>query len=191
MYYCKRGKLSEDPFLVIPQFDRTAILLLFFFWWIYSAMASFESLAAPIVMAMYAWSSEEAVLYTGIAQTLNCVVNTLTYIVIAATRVGKWDSRWHLAFGFLGFWSYVVIHLPWWFYEGPLDRTPLVNGTEMINEGGCSWEYTWCDYTPRVPKSLYMFAFSVLLGLGFPLVSNPCNTLLSQILGPRKQVILI
>ncbi|PIO60651.1 hypothetical protein TELCIR_17848, partial [Teladorsagia circumcincta] len=38
-----------------------------------------------------------------------------------------------------------------------------------------------------VPKGLYLFNAAILLGLCFPLVSAPCNTLLSEILGPRKQ----
>ncbi|KAK6032009.1 hypothetical protein OSTOST_01824, partial [Ostertagia ostertagi] len=74
------------------------------------------------------------------------------------------------------------------FYDGPLHQESYVNGTILPGGGGCPREYEWCSHTPRVPKGLYLFNAAILLGLCFPLVSAPCNTLLSEILGPRKQV---
>ena len=81
--------IIEDPFLVIPKFDHMAVLLLFLYTWVYSGFASTEGLASTFTMAMYNWNSEEAVLYNGILQTINCIINTLTYILIATTRFGK------------------------------------------------------------------------------------------------------
>ena len=80
---------KEDPFTVIPRFDRVAVALLFFYWWMFSGIASTEGLAAPITMAMYNWSSEEAVLYNGILQTINCLTSTFMYFIIGTTRFGK------------------------------------------------------------------------------------------------------
>ncbi|EYB94185.1 hypothetical protein Y032_0174g444 [Ancylostoma ceylanicum] len=34
---------------------------------------------------------------------------------------------------------------------------------------------------------LYLFNFGILQGMAYPLISAPSNTLLSEILGPRKQ----
>lgn len=97
------------------------------------------------------------------------------------------DRRLHLTVGLLGFLFFHITFLPWPFYEGPLDRPPIENGTIMSNTGGCAWKYDWCDHTPRVPKPLYLVSASVVLGFSFPLVAAPCNTILSEIVGPRKQ----
>lgn len=32
----------EDPFLVIPKFDRLAVVILFYMWWMLSGIASTE-----------------------------------------------------------------------------------------------------------------------------------------------------
>ncbi|KAL6738139.1 hypothetical protein Aduo_011718 [Ancylostoma duodenale] len=177
---------KEDPFLVIPKFDRIAVCLLFYMWWMMCGVASTGGLAAPIPMAMYDWTNEEAILYNGIMQTISCAVSTFSYFIIGSTRVGNWDRRLHLTLGLAGFLLFELCHYPMPFYEGPLATTVTVNGT-LTSSGGCSIEYEWCLYTPRVPKWLYLFNFSVLLGMSFPLISAPCNTLLSEILGPRKQ----
>uniref|UniRef100_A0A1I7X7P5 Sulfate_transp domain-containing protein n=1 Tax=Heterorhabditis bacteriophora TaxID=37862 RepID=A0A1I7X7P5_HETBA len=145
-------------------------------------------LAAPISIAMYNWTNEEAILYNGILQTISCLVSTLSYTVIGSTRLGKCDRRIHLTIGLCGFLLFHTCHYPWPFYEGPLSRSILQeNGTVIFELGGCYKSYEWCEYTPRVPKLLYLFNFSVLLGMSFPLISAPCNTLLSEVIGPRKQ----
>ncbi|KAK5972863.1 MFS domain-containing protein [Trichostrongylus colubriformis] len=177
----------EDPFLVIPKFDRIAVLLLFFMWWMLCGAASTEGLAAPITIAMYNWTNEEAILYNGIVQVVSCAVSTIGYALIGSTRIGTWDRRLILAMGLTGFWYAHFCHYPLPFYEGPLTRPPIVNGTTSVGGGGCSVEYQWCDYTPRVPMALYLFNFAVVQGFAYPLVSAPTNTLLSEILGPRKQ----
>ncbi|KHJ94121.1 hypothetical protein OESDEN_05953 [Oesophagostomum dentatum] len=82
---------KEDPFLVIPKFDRIAVILLFYMWWMLSGIASTEGLAAPITIAMYGWTNEEAILYNGIVQVVSCGMSTITYTVIGSTRIGKWS----------------------------------------------------------------------------------------------------
>nr|CDJ82595.1 Major facilitator superfamily MFS-1 domain containing protein [Haemonchus contortus] len=177
---------KEDPFLVIPKFDRVPVLLLFYMWWMLCGIASTEGLAAPITIAMYNWTDEEAILYNGVVQVISCLVSTLGYTIIGSTRIGKWDRRLVLAVGLLAFWYCHFFHYPLPFYTGPLTRPHLVNGT-AIGGGGCSIQYEWCEYTPRVPMALYLFNFAVIQGFAYPLVSAPSNTLLSEILGPRKQ----
>ncbi|XGW29436.1 hypothetical protein V3C99_008894 [Haemonchus contortus] len=131
---------KEDPFLIIPKFDRVAVGLLFYMWWMMCGVASSGG-----------------------------------------------DRRIHLTLGLAGFIFYHLCHYPMPFYEGPLNQEVYVNGTLSLDGGGCSRQYDWCSYTPRVPKALYLFNAAILLGLCFPLISAPCNTLLSEILGPRKQ----
>ncbi|KAK6746643.1 hypothetical protein RB195_000114 [Necator americanus] len=176
-----------DPFLVIPKFDRIAVLFLFYTWWMLCGVASTEGLAAPITIAMYNWNNEEAILYNGIVQIASCGVSTVTYALIGSTRIKKWDRRFVFVLGLTGFFFFHFCHYPLPFYEGPLTRPPLVNGTVSKDVGGCSYEYDWCDYTPRVPMFLYLFNFGIIQGVSYPFISAPCNTLLSEILGPRKQ----
>lgn len=178
---------KEDPFLVIPKFDRVAVCLLFYMWWMMCGVASSGGLSAPLTIAMYDWTNEESVLYNGIIQTISCAVSTFSYFIIGSTRVGKCDRRLHLALGLTGFIFYQLCNYPMPFYDGPLHQERYVNGTLAPDSGGCSADYDWCTYTTRVPKWLYLFNTSVLIGMCFPLVSAPCNTLLSEILGPRKQ----
>ncbi|PIO65500.1 hypothetical protein TELCIR_12826, partial [Teladorsagia circumcincta] len=70
---------KEDPFLVIPKFDRTPVVLLFYLWWMLCGVASTEGLAAPITIAMYNWTNEEAMLYNGIIQVISCGMSTIGY----------------------------------------------------------------------------------------------------------------
>ncbi|WKY06931.1 hypothetical protein Q1695_006815 [Nippostrongylus brasiliensis] len=178
---------KEDPFLVIPKFDRLATVTLFYMWWLLAGIASTEGLAPPITIAMYNWTNEEAVLYNGIVQIVSCLVSTVGYTLIASTRIGNWDRRLLLLTGLALFWFCHFIHYPLPFYDGPLTHPPKPNGTEAVTGGGCPYEYDWCDYTPRVPLPLYLFNLGVLQGISYPLVSAPINTLLSEVLGPRKQ----
>ncbi|KAL6738140.1 hypothetical protein Aduo_011719 [Ancylostoma duodenale] len=178
---------KEDPFLVIPKFDRIAVIFMV----LHVVDVVWRChLAAPITIAMYNWTNEEAILYNGIVQIVSCGVSTITYALIGSTRIGTWDRRLVLAMGLSGFFFAHLCHYPLPFYEGPLTRPPIVNGTVVADVGGCSYDYDWCDYTPRVPMPLYLFNFGILQGMAYPLISAPSNTLLSEILGPRKQGII-
>uniref|UniRef100_A0A0K0D6S6 MFS domain-containing protein n=1 Tax=Angiostrongylus cantonensis TaxID=6313 RepID=A0A0K0D6S6_ANGCA len=117
---------KEDPFLVIPKFDRVAVLLLFYMWWLLCGVASTEGLAAPITIAMYNWTHEEAILYNGIVEVIACGISTITYTVIGSTRVETWDRRLVLAIGLSGFFFFHFCHYPMPFYESPLTR-PLLS----------------------------------------------------------------
>ncbi|CAI4223859.1 unnamed protein product [Auanema sp. JU1783] len=178
---------KSDPFLIIPKFDKVAVAIMFFVWWILSGVSSTQGLAAPITMAMFNWTSEEAVLYNGIIQSIACMWSTTMYILFGTTRLGQIDKRYLLTAGLTLFLSFHLIHIPFPFYDGPLDRPQIINGTEMDLLGGCSYRYDWCETTTRVPLYLYLFAFSTIVGIGFPLISASCNSKLSEIIGPRKQ----
>ncbi|CAJ0603064.1 unnamed protein product [Cylicocyclus nassatus] len=178
---------KQDPFLVIPKFDRLAVIYLFYVWWMLCGVASTEGLASPITIAMYNWTYKEAILYNGILQVIACGTSTATYALIASTRIGTWDRRLVLAMGLSGFFFTHLCHYPMPFYEGPLSRPKMVNGTVASDAGGCSYEYDWCEHTPRVPIWLYLFNFGIVQGVSFPFISAPANTLLSEIVGPRKQ----
>ncbi|UMM29142.1 hypothetical protein L5515_011653 [Caenorhabditis briggsae] len=144
---------SQDPYFVLPKFDRLPVLLLFYMWWLMCGVVCVESMAAPVTIAMYNWSREDAVLYNGIIQTVSCVFTFIVNFSLAATKLKTVDNR-----------------------------LLLLAGLEI---GRC--EFDWCDDTPRVPLPLYLLISSAIIGLGFPLISSTSSSLLSQIIGPRKQ----
>ncbi|CAD6190734.1 unnamed protein product [Caenorhabditis auriculariae] len=183
---------TDDPFFVMPKFERLPVILLFYMWWLMCGVVCIESLAAPLTIAMFGWSAEDAVFYNGFLQTFSCIFTTVVNFTVANTRVQFVDQRKLLIFGLLNFFTFFAVHLPWPFYPGPIGRSTegllLTNGTnitESLVMEGCIWD--WCDYTPRVPIVLYLIVFSVALGLAFPFVSSSTFALLTQILGPRKQ----
>ncbi|CAD6194943.1 unnamed protein product [Caenorhabditis auriculariae] len=179
---------KEDPFMVLPKFDRLAVAFLFFVWWYVYGVVSVSSLFAPMTMAMYNWNAEQAVLYNGLLETGSCAVTTMGNLLIAQTSIGKRDQKKLLIFGLAAFGSFFLIHMPWWFYPEKLDR-PVLAGNESrpgIN-GGCAWEYSWCEQTPRVPFYVYAFFDVTSLGLGFSFVISAASTILSEVVGPRKQ----
>ncbi|KHJ78134.1 hypothetical protein OESDEN_22246, partial [Oesophagostomum dentatum] len=90
--FAEKRLFSEDPFLVIPKFDRVAVILLFYVWWMLSGIAGTQGLAAPITIAMYGWTNEEAILYNGIAQVVSCGMSAITCTLMGSTRIGKWSA---------------------------------------------------------------------------------------------------
>jgi hypothetical protein len=62
------------------------------------------------------------------------------------------------------------------------------NGTN-IDCGGRKSTYQWCEYTKQVPLPLYIFAYTIVLGVAYPAITIPLGTLFSHILGPRQQVL--
>ncbi|KAK6048658.1 hypothetical protein COOONC_13837 [Cooperia oncophora] len=108
--------------LSFRRFNRVAVCLLFYMWWMMCGVASSGGLSAPITMAMYDWTNEEAVLYNGIIQTISCAVSTFSYFIIGSTRVGLLDRRIHLFLGLAGFTFYHLCHYPMPFYDGPLHQ---------------------------------------------------------------------
>ncbi|UMM29141.1 hypothetical protein L5515_011653 [Caenorhabditis briggsae] len=113
---------SQDPYFVLPKFDRLPVLLLFYMWWLMCGVVCVESMAAPVTIAMYNWSREDAVLYNGIIQTVSCVFTFIVNFSLAATKLKTVDNRLLLLAG-LGFFKlFFVLHMPLPFYTGPLDH---------------------------------------------------------------------
>ncbi|CAI2349995.1 unnamed protein product [Caenorhabditis sp. 36 PRJEB53466] len=174
---------TSNPYFVLPKFDRLPVLLLFYMWWLMCGVVCVESMSAPVTIAMYNWSREDAVLYNGIVQTVSCVFTFFINFSLASTRLKEIDNRILMLIGLVFFEAFFILHMPLPFYPGPLDRPSALNTTAII--GKC--EFEWCDSTPRVPLPLYLFISSAIIGLGFPLISSTSSSLLSQIIGPRKQ----
>lgn len=78
---------TSDPYFVLPKFDRLPVLLLFYMWWLMCGVVCVESMAAPVTIAMFNWSREDAVLYNGIIQTISCIFTFIVNFSLASTRL--------------------------------------------------------------------------------------------------------
>ncbi|CAJ0923808.1 unnamed protein product, partial [Mesorhabditis belari] len=177
------GIISDDektsnPWLVIPKFDRAPVLVMFYLWGLLMTIAtSIYCVATPMSMAMFGWSSEEAVIYNAVLQTGSCICSAVTAFLLGRTRLGNMDRRKQLISGFLMFLLIMILFYPWFFYPGPQNETDMI--------AACNFD--WCATRNRIPFWVYCFSFVILLGMGFPLCMTALNTRLSEILGPRKQ----
>ena len=101
---------------------------------------TFFSLQAPLTIAMYNWTANEAILYNGIIQTIQAIVASSNYAILAFTPIGKLcvspsvsrfyfsDGRKLALFGLTLFMIYHIANIPWPFYDGPLDYMKLGKG---------------------------------------------------------------
>ncbi|MFH4977247.1 hypothetical protein AB6A40_003956, partial [Gnathostoma spinigerum] len=186
--------MQNDPFTVVPKFDKLPVIICMYFWFVVNSVAtSIELLATPLTIALYNWTSEQAVMYTGIMNFISCAIDVFNYGVLSFTRVGKLDKRKLLMFGIFTFAGYFVFTLPWPFYGGKLDYIQTASNStkeDASHSGGCFRRFTWCESTTRIPLPVYLFSFIVFFGFGFPYMVAPLGTLFSEILGPRKQGIM-
>uniref|UniRef100_A0A8R1DK84 Major facilitator superfamily (MFS) profile domain-containing protein n=1 Tax=Caenorhabditis japonica TaxID=281687 RepID=A0A8R1DK84_CAEJA len=127
---------TSDPYFVLPKFDRLPVILLFYMWWLLCGVVCVESMSAPVTIAMYNWSREDAVLYNGIIQTVSCVFTFAVNFSLASTRLKFIDNRKLILVGLLMFEIFFVLHMPLPFYPGPLDRP---NST-IVSDGMCDFD---------------------------------------------------
>lgn len=183
--------MKNDPFVVIPKFDRTAAYTCIYMCFaLQTAITGLEVISTPLAVSLYNWTNEQAIFYNGILQTCSSVINVINYGILSFTRIRKIDMRYLLFSGILCFIVYELLMLPWPFYSGPLDYIELApNSTieDATYSGGCYRHYKWCSYTTRVPLHIYVLTYVAVLGFGFPLYFAPTGIIFSEVLGPRKQ----
>uniref|UniRef100_A0A0N4ZVE6 MFS domain-containing protein n=1 Tax=Parastrongyloides trichosuri TaxID=131310 RepID=A0A0N4ZVE6_PARTI len=149
-----------------------------------------EVLAAPFTIALYNWTTEEAIKYNGIIFTVAAFLSVAIYLLLAYDVFGKLDKRKVILTGLILFAVHHLVSLPWSFYDGPLDYVPFkVNSSseDFTIAGGCSRRYNWCEDTKRVPLVLYIFTMMISFGLAYPCVSSSIGTMYAIVLGNRKQ----
>lgn len=81
---------KEDSDVIIPPFDRRAAVVCIFLWFVIQTIAvNIESLCSVFTIAMYNWTSHQAIVYGGYIETASCALSVSQYLVIGLTRVGK------------------------------------------------------------------------------------------------------
>ncbi|CAI5453607.1 unnamed protein product [Caenorhabditis angaria] len=176
------GVISEtdESKVELPQFDKLPAFLCIFLWFIIQLVfVEQESLSTVLTIAMYDWTSNQAIIYNGYIETLSCFITVSTYVVLGSTRIGEINKRFNILVGLGLFASYFIVLLPWPVYSGKLDYNP------NVTDGACT--YSWCPDLPQVPLPLYLFVYIICNGIAFPFLTNAIGTLFSQILGPKHQ----
>ncbi|PIC26532.1 hypothetical protein B9Z55_019081 [Caenorhabditis nigoni] len=171
---------KEDSDVIIPPFNRQAAVVCIFLWFVIQTIAvNIESLCSVFTIAMYNWTSHQAIVYGGYIETCSCAISVSQYLVIGFTRIGKIDKRIQIVFGCVVFCVYYIVLLPWPFYPESLQYNP------NVTDGACT--YDWCQYVPKIPFVAYILVYTLCFGIAFPYIGNSIGTLFSEVLGPRQQ----
>uniref|UniRef100_A0A8R1DGJ4 MFS domain-containing protein n=1 Tax=Caenorhabditis japonica TaxID=281687 RepID=A0A8R1DGJ4_CAEJA len=171
---------KDNPDVIIPPFDRRAAIVSIYLWFVIQTIAvNIESLCSVFTIAMYNWTSHEAIVFGGYIETASCALSVSQYLIIGLTRVGKIDKRIQILFGCVVFSIYYLVLLPWPFYTESLQYNP------NVTDGACTYE--WCQYVPKIPFVAYILVYVLCFGIAFPYIGNSIGTLFSEVLGPRQQ----
>uniref|UniRef100_A0AC35TNE2 MFS domain-containing protein n=1 Tax=Rhabditophanes sp. KR3021 TaxID=114890 RepID=A0AC35TNE2_9BILA len=179
----------EDGQYILPCYDRTAVVVCNFINFVQSSIGTnLEALATVLVISMYNWNDQQAILYNGLLIAASAFIGVKNYFLQAYSFVKLIDQRKLLLFGLTVFVAFHVMNYPFPFYGETLDYIPgngSIENTTII--GGCSRKFEWCESTTRVPVYIYIFSMIFCLGYGFPFTFNPNSTLFSDVIGPRRQ----
>ncbi|CAI5453678.1 unnamed protein product [Caenorhabditis angaria] len=170
---------NEDGF-ELPPYDRLAAWICIYLWFLIQTIAvNIESLAAVFTIAMYNWTSEQAMIYNGYIEFFSCGLSVTQYLIFGLTRVGKINKRYMILFGLLLFTIYHTVVLPWPFYPKTLTYNP------NVTDGACTFK--WCQYVPQIPIYVFIPVYVLCVGIAFPYIGTSIGTLFTHILGDRQQ----
>uniref|UniRef100_A0AC35TQ79 MFS domain-containing protein n=1 Tax=Rhabditophanes sp. KR3021 TaxID=114890 RepID=A0AC35TQ79_9BILA len=182
--------LETDKF-ILPNYDMTAVVICNFINFVQSSIGTnLEALATVLVISMYNWTDQDAILYNGLLIAASSLLSCKNYFLQAFSFVKNIDQRKLILFGLFVFLSFHLLNYPWFFYTEKLDYIPLDENSTIENtaiHGGCSRKFEWCETITRVPVAIYIATMIICLAYGFPFTFNPNNTLYSDVLGPRRQ----
>ncbi|XP_018584049.1 major facilitator superfamily domain-containing protein 8 isoform X1 [Scleropages formosus] len=160
--------------------------------------ATFETIATPLSMDMFAWTRKQAVLYNGIILAAIGFESILVFLVvkIISQKVGDRPVLLGgLIVTFFGFfilfpWGNVYPKIQWSDLQnssshgGPSSPQPISNSS--VEPTGCPPEQTWCQYTPVIYMAQY-FVSDIFIGVGYPACNVMSYTLYSKVIGPKPQ----
>ncbi|CAB3396782.1 unnamed protein product [Caenorhabditis bovis] len=177
-----KSVLESDNF-VIPRYNVFALFVCGYSCTIATVLASgIAIMSSPLTQALYGWSHAELITYNGILNAISCLVSILTSVVLSMTLLQHLDKRVQILIGSVVFLVSQVLMWPWSFYPGPLRSNTTENGLDM-----CPVHYEWCEHTHQSPHLVYILYAVLFMGVAFALVENAAGSLLSEVIGPRKQ----
>ncbi|XP_029944128.1 major facilitator superfamily domain-containing protein 8 [Salarias fasciatus] len=160
--------------------------------------AIFETITTPLSMDMFAWTRKQAVLYNGIILCGIGFQSILVFFVVKVTARRFGDRPVFLAGLAFIFWGYFIL-LPWGNHYPKIQWADVRNNSlisrmstttaasnSSVEQTGCPYEQTWCQYTPAIYLAQYI-ASGIIIGVGYPACNVMSYTLYSKILGPKPQ----
>ncbi|CEF61823.1 Major facilitator superfamily and Major facilitator superfamily domain, general substrate transporter and Major facilitator superfamily domain-containing protein [Strongyloides ratti] len=185
----KDGKESEN-YQIIPKYDKIAVFVIFatrfcqFF-----VFTNLEALNSPISLMIFGWTKKQSITILSISQGflgLSAFIVYFIYIIFKLDRFIKY--RLNCIGGILCLLIFHIITFSYPFLPKVITYHSLNitnNDTEVI---GCDIDmYPWCEYITKMNPWIYLISFSIIVGMGFPIINIAMNTLFSKILGPRRQ----
>ncbi|KAL3123468.1 hypothetical protein niasHT_004640 [Heterodera trifolii] len=179
---------SKKPKL--PPYDKRAALLCYGTRFTQMFVNSnFEAIGSPLAMMMFAWTSDQVLIYISLAQGIMSLLAFLTYLVFIVTKIDKVvNDRANLLASLYVLLMFFLITYSYPFLPGNVEtfhRQNLSNHSEPV---GCNADkFDWC-YTVRPLSPIYYYiCYIFCIGLAFPNINISLNTLFSKIIGPRRQ----
>uniref|UniRef100_A0A0N5BDD1 MFS domain-containing protein n=1 Tax=Strongyloides papillosus TaxID=174720 RepID=A0A0N5BDD1_STREA len=187
--YITCGKDSEN-YQSIPKYDRIAIFVIyvtrFCQFFVYTNL---EALSSPISLMLFGWTKKYSISVLSTAQGFLGLCAFLVYFFYIIFKLNRFIRyRLNCISGFFILMAFYFITFPYPFLPNVVTYHSLnvtENGTEIV---GCDIDmYPWCENITHVNPWIYLISFSMLFGIGFPVISIAMYTLFSKILGPRRQ----
>uniref|UniRef100_A0A0K0ERC6 MFS domain-containing protein n=1 Tax=Strongyloides stercoralis TaxID=6248 RepID=A0A0K0ERC6_STRER len=185
----KGGKDSED-YQEIPKYDKLAVLIIFVTRFCqYFVFTNLEALNSPISLMIFGWQKKQSVSILSIFQGFLGLSAFLVYFIYIFFKLDKFIKyRLNCIGGMMCLLFFHIITFAYPFLPKVItyhSSNVTQNGTEVI---GCNIDmYSWCENITQPNPWIYLVSFSLIVGMGFPIINVAMNTLFSKILGPRRQ----
>ncbi|XP_077983694.1 major facilitator superfamily domain-containing protein 8-like isoform X2 [Glandiceps talaboti] len=177
------------------EIDKLAALVSIFAYFAFVfAMSNNEAIAVPLTMAMYAWTREEAVLYSGIILGVGAILAVVMFFITKFLSK-RYDERNVLLLGVSLLLSGFIFQIPMpWTSDYPPRPEYHVNTTNLdlnttdcgADLDGCGCYFDWCTSTHKIYLSQYLVAVT-FMSAGYPVSTVMNFTIFSKILGPKPQ----
>ncbi|KAI6191947.1 hypothetical protein M3Y97_00283000 [Aphelenchoides bicaudatus] len=168
----------------LPKFDRVAITICHVtrFTQILTN-STLETLAAPLTMALFAWSRHDVVENIALAQLIMSFLAFTTYLLFIVFNADRYlNFRMCLIGSLVGLSAFYIITWP---VAVPSKQCAKSAVEEQL---GCDADrFSWCYSLKQVNVVLFYLSYVFIIGFAFAMVNITLNTLFSKILGPRRQ----
>jgi len=186
-----------------PDYVALFVLVVAFFVMLFN-FSLLETLAAPVIMDQFGWSSKQAVRNLGIAMTISSTFSIFLFFSVGYLS-RRFDERKLLVF--CGIIPMLIGRVFFFSFPGPVAPMrklgcllPPTNleisynqtlcsslGLDWVEvQHGCPAEQEWCFNIPALTPTMVVIGF-VFGAIGYPYCVTIPQTLYSKVLGPRPQ----
>ncbi|KAH7700746.1 Protein Y53G8AR.7 a, partial [Aphelenchoides avenae] len=186
----KAKKASGDSERHLPKFDAWAVALCNIARFAQKLVsANNDTVSTPLAMAMFAFSRSNVLQYVSLAQSIRSFLAFLVYIAYVTLKIEKrfkrLDYRINCVVSLGGIMLFYLITFSWPFVPGGVQIAHA--GSSNTSLGCNATKFDWCESLSPVNVYLYYISYIILVGISFPNLNIALTTLLSRILGPRRQ----